>query len=259
MKQIIIFIGCWVHQFVNDIKFFDALEKTLGCTVKRRSTFTYVTTINNSKITFQFCFGPNNDNVWKERKRIRTQEGLQAPPSIEHLAKKNIKADGIYYLGFCGVLKGEKHNVYLPDIFIKLDFKEYAIHHKHVDEMILSKKIYYPNKLLGIIHGKRCTTVTSNQVLSLKYVNNHSNDVLKALSKKLARYADVVEMENYELIKHFGKKYPIGIFLYGTDIPSNKKYSLQSQPSKFNWNKFNKLGIGMIKKIVSQHAAKTRN
>jgi glycerol-3-phosphate cytidylyltransferase-like family protein len=249
-KRILIFVGCWVEQFVKDIKFFDYLENKLGCKVKKKSKFVFETILNNHKVIFQFCFGPDNDKIWKERKKIRAKERMQLPPSISHIVKKGIKTDEIYYLGFCGIFRGRKGKIYLPNQFIKINFNEYTLHHGHIDTIKVSKKIIYDNKLIGIVRGKKCTTVTSNQVLSLRYVKDKSEEVLKAISERLKLIADIVEMENYEIVKNFGKKHPIGIFLYGIDFPAKKGRMLGSKPLKINWRKFNKLGTKMINKIT---------
>ncbi len=251
MKKITVLIGCWVGQFVKEIKFFEHLEKKLKCKVVRKSKFVYETEINDNKITFQFCFGPDNDKIWKERKEIRSKEGSSLPPSIGHLVKKGIKADEIYYLGLCGVFKGKHYDVFLPNEFIKISFDKYTIHHGHLDKLEISKKIKHDNKLIGVIPGKKCSVVTSNQVLSLKYVKNRSHELLKALSKKLKTHADVVEMENYEIVKNFGNKHNIGILLFGTDKPANKEKKSKTEPRRTNWIKFNKVGIEMIRKITA--------
>ena len=199
MKKILIFVGCWVGQFTKDIGFFDYIEKELGCKVVRKSKFRFETKINNRKIIFQFIFGPDNDKVWKERKKIRGD----LPPSVNHIVRKGIKADEIYYIGFCGLFRGETNKVYLPNKFIKINFDEYTLHHGHIDRIKISKAIEYDNSLIKKIRGKKCTTITSNQVLSLRYVKDKSEEVLKAISQRLKKHADVVEMENYEIIKFF--------------------------------------------------------
>lgn len=251
MKKITILVGCWVGQFVKDIAFFKYLENNLKCKIKKKSEFVFETIINDKKIIFQFCFGPDNDKIWQERKRIRAKDGLKLPPSINHLAKIGINTDEMYYIGFCGIFNGKKNQIYLPNKFIKISFDEYMLRHKHKRKIKVSKKINYPNYLIGKIKGIPCTTITSNQVLSLKYVKDKSEEILKSISKKLSKHADIVEMENYEIIKNFGKKHKIGIMLYGTDMPGKKKSMLGSKNvSHPNWSKFNKTGIEMIKKIT---------
>lgn len=248
-KEITILIGCWVSQFVKEIKFFDYLERNLKCKVKKKSKFTFETEVNNTRVTFQFCFGPDNDKVWKERRKIR---GSSLPPSIGHLAKKGIKADSIYYLGLCGIFRGKKNEVYLPNKFLRVNFDEYTLHHGHIDKLMVSSEIKYNNKLIGLIKGEKCTTITSNQVLSLRYVKDNSVEVLKAISNKLKLHADVVEMENYEVVKNFGKTHPIGIFLYSIDNPSKKGHMIGAKPLKVNWDNFNKQATNMIKKITTK-------
>jgi len=252
-EKITILIGCWRGTFVNDVKFFDYLKKKLGCKIVRTGRFVYKTRLNNKEITFQFCFGPDNDLIWNKRKK---REVSDLPPSIGHLAKKGIKADKIYYLGFCGVFRGSVHDVFLPTKFVKVNFDSYSLHRKHVKNLKVSKPVKYDNKLVGLIKGDECTTVTSNQVLSLKYVENNSAEILQSLSRKLKKHADVVEMENYEVVRNFGKSHPIGILLYGTDLPEHKKHMLGrnttpiAKRKPFDWKKFNKVGTLMIKKIT---------
>lgn len=250
MRELTILIGCWVKQFIDETKFFNYLEKRFDCKIKKVNYFLYRTQINNIRIEFQFCFGPNDDELWQERKRIRAKEGLRLPPSIEHLAKRGIKTKEIYYLGFCGVLEGKRNEAYLPNKFVKVSFPKYFIDANHIDRVFISKKISYPNKLIGVIKGYKCTSITSNQVLSLKYILNKSKEILSALAERFVNHAHVVEMENYEIIKRFGKNHIIGSLLFSTDVPKNKKYQLGGNPVKSNWNKFNRIGSQMIEKIV---------
>jgi len=250
-KKMTILIGDWPGHFIKKVKLFEKIEEKFNCKIKKKGTFVYETKINDNKLIFQFCFGPADDKVWRERKRIREKDGSKLPPSIGHLAKKGIKADEIYYLGFCGVLKGRRQRFFLPNKFLRVNFEECIIKNKHLSKLKISKGINYPNKLISVLRGRKCTLVTSNQVLSLKYIENNSEEVLKTISKKLKSHADVVEMENYEIIKHFGRTNQIGILLYGTDVPANKKKMLgKSNFKKFNWNKFNKTGLKLIQEIV---------
>ncbi|MBU0467322.1 MAG: hypothetical protein KJ718_05070 [Nanoarchaeota archaeon] len=248
MKKILVFIGCWRGQFVQDIKFFDTSEKKLKCKVKRSGKFSYQTKINNSLIKFQFCFGPDNDLVWRKRNKLK--ENL--PPSIEHLSKMKIDADEIYYLGFCGVLKGKSEKVFLPASFRKVIFDRYVLHDGHLKSMKFGRKISCKNNLMGRIEGKKCTCITSNQVLSLRYVKNNSPEILYKLAKKLSKHVDIVEMENYEIVKRFGKGKNLGIFLYGCDSLAIRRKTLGDAKFRNRWGKFNKLGVEMIKEITKK-------
>ena len=57
-------------------------------------------------------------------------------------------------------------------------------------------------------------------------------------------------MENYEIVKIFGKRYPIGILLYGVDSPLKKEHMLKQGVSYANWDAFKDASIKIIGKIL---------
>jgi hypothetical protein len=116
--------------------------------------------------------------------------------------------------------------------------------------MKFGKVIKCKNNLIGRVNGKKCCCITSNQVLSLRYVKNNSPDILYRLAKKLSKRADIVEMENYEIVRRFGKGRKMGIFIFGCDSPAIRRKMLGDGKFKARWDKFNKLGVEMIKEIT---------
>lgn len=245
MKKITIFIGSWVEDMTKKVGFFNYLEKKMKCKIRKKSDFVFQTRLDDKEITFQFCFGPANDIIYQTRKSLKKE----LPPSVGHLATQRIEADEIYYLGFCGVFKGDKGEIFLPVNFKKVTFKDYMLNYNHVKTMKISKAISCENILAGKIKGRPCTLITSNQVLSLRYTFNNSPEILKAISLELKKHADIVEMENYGLIKKFGKTHPVGVFLYGTDKPLDKTKMLGGKGIGSISGDFNKKAIKLIEFI----------
>ncbi len=225
-----ILIGDWPDNFVKNVRFFEALEKEFGCTFLKKSEFVFTTVISKVSLTFQFCFGPLEDSVWVQRKELRKAEGRNLPPSIEELSRKKISCDELYYLGFCGVLNGRVNSFYLPSSAKEILFKKYLL--GRTTSYSIKKKIDFTNILLGKINGKPCSLITSNQVLSLKYVEDNSEVLLATIAKLLRKEADVVEMENYEVVRRFGDKFPLGVLLYGGDSPLRKEHMIGSTSMK---------------------------
>lgn len=245
-KKIAIIIGDFPDHFVNNLRFFENLEREIGCIVKKKTKSRFESKINNNKVIFQFCIGPSRDPLWLKRKG--SMQGL--PPTIEDFSKMKLDLDEIYYLGYCGVFKGKKDSIYLPTRFSKVTFEDYILDHNHIIDFDVEEKLTYENSLIDRIKGKKCSAITVNQILSLKYVKDNSLKILNSISKEMAKHADIVEMESYEIVKLFRNKYPLGLFYYGMDYPNRKRNVAGSGKVVWNKEKFTKAGIGMIKTVV---------
>ncbi|MBM3232145.1 hypothetical protein FJZ21_02075 [Candidatus Pacearchaeota archaeon] len=73
-KKVMVLIGDWPRHFIEDLKFFEEVSKRFNSPVVKVNKFRYKISIGNKEIIFQFCFGPDDDEVWHIRSATRGKE-----------------------------------------------------------------------------------------------------------------------------------------------------------------------------------------
>lgn len=246
MKNIMILVGAWPNHIINELALFDLIEKTFHGRIQKKDAFAFDTVIKNTKVTFQFCLGHDNDPIVNELKK---QTDAQIPPHIKTLAQKKLDIDEVYYLGFCGHFKGGVNYVYVPHSFKKVIFNRHEITSRTPHKLI-KRALKFKNLLHGKIGGTECVSLTSNHVHSLRYATNNNERELFLLGKKLGPHADVIEREGYEMVKLFGRKYPLGIAYYGTDSALEPHSLISTSRNQVDWKEFKKVSLDMIRAIT---------
>ncbi|MDO8509379.1 MAG: hypothetical protein Q7S27_06895 [Nanoarchaeota archaeon] len=242
--KFLILIGDWPKHIIEDLRLFDLIEDKLSTEIIKLDEFSYKTIIDDKEIIIQFCFG-SEENEFRKIREEHWKEKL--PPSIESISNRDSKFKEVYYVGFCGLINGKVNEIYLPNQFKKVNFKDYWITPR--TKFKISRKIERNNILSSKMKGKICTGLTSNQVLLLKYMKDRNPETLRLLGEKLSEQADIIEMEGYGVMKYFSGNCPIGLAYLGTDSPIRKEYILGQEMAKVNWDKFKRMTLNLLKKL----------
>lgn len=249
MERLTIIIGGPVCYYLW-IGFFKHFEKKFKTGVVRDSHFKFSSNIGKIKVDFFFCLQPKRDkNYLKTKKFIRSIKDLMPPPASE-ICKKIKKSKLILFFGLCGGFKGKVDDVYLPTEFQELDFKEEIIKHKHIEKLKPRKLIKCQNILINKVKGKKSRVITSNLTIQPKNVEKESMKHVRQIASKLIKHGDAVEKETYQIVKHLGRKYPLGILLVASDVLHKNKYMMKLNKHHFSRTHFNKTCCQAIEEVL---------
>ncbi len=253
MKKITVIFGGTVGLYQGYFKIFEAIEKEFNCIIRRISPFKFSGKIGNIKIDFEFCINPIKDkNYFASKKYLETSRWKElVPPSANDVVKK-IKSDYVLFFGICGAFKGKKNQIYIPEEFKEIFFKETSIKYKHIMKITPKNKITIKNILANKVKGIKSKVITSNMTLTHKNIEKESKDHLIALANILIKHGDLVDKEMYQIAKYFNNKIPLGIMVMSSDILTVKKHMLEDKTFNLNIETFNKSCIEALKTIIEK-------
>ncbi len=240
-------IFCGPVSLYNYFQTFDVIEKYFNCKIKKINSNKFFCKINNTKINFYFCLNPTRDKNYtllKQRKKTgHLKESIPLP--ADELVKQISESKVVLSFGLCGAFKGKKSEIYLPVKFKKLLFNENYINSKEIKKIENSPKIKINNFLVNKITGRKSTDITSN----LLFVPEDEKDNgFFRIVKFLSKFGDVIEKENYPIVKFLKDKTQLGIMLFASDTLNRKSGTLKfGYDFKQNKNKFNYYCIKSIK------------
>jgi len=237
-KNLYVIFGGSVSHYHDWLRVTYEIEKKLRIKLKRTKAEEFKGKRDGINIVIKFCWNPIRDKNYYEMKKYEEIEhkAIVAIPANE-LVKKIKNPNAVLFLGLCGGFKGKKDEIYIPEEFKEILFKEKFVKNHEILTAKPLNKIKTKNFLKNKIKGKGAKVITSNLTLMPKNMEDESEESLIKLTNTLLKSGDVVEKESYQIVKKFNKKCPIGIVLIASDILTIKKHMLR--PHKFNPNREN--------------------
>ncbi|MBU2576189.1 MAG: hypothetical protein KKF50_00525 [Nanoarchaeota archaeon] len=247
MNKLTIIFGGFVDLYRSYFNVFNEVEKEFGIKIRRKSPYLFSGKLGKILIEFRFCFHPIRDENYKVNKKYQ-EEGLGkelVPDSAEDLVKK-INSEAVIFAGLCGVFKGKKNQIFIPEKFSEILFDSIFI--KKTSKIKLTKTFSRKNFLKKL--GKTSHAITSNVTLSPVCIEGNSSELLIKIGKELSKEADHVDKEVYSIAKGLKKNVLFGAFLLSSDIITVRKHMIDKIIFAPNKNLFNKTLIKSIKTMV---------
>ena len=110
--------------------------------------------------------------------------------------------------------------------------------------MKVKGRIDSDNLFSHYIRGKTGGVLTTNLALIPGNMEDKSKERLLHLARNLPESVNCVDMESYQIVKRFGSKVPIGIFLYSSDVIG------KDSGMNFNLRRFQNLAVDAMYKAV---------
>jgi hypothetical protein len=249
-KKITLIFGGTVGLYTGYFRVFDAIEKQFGCEFRRILPDKVTGKIGEYEVECLFCITPVRDiNYYASKKYNETRWKEVVPKPAEEIVKE-VNSDKVLFFGICGAFKGKKNEIYLPQEFHEILFKETYIKHEEILKIKPLNKIIFDNFLTNKINGKNTRAVTSNITLTYNCIEDRNKDYLIEMAKILLKDADIVDKEMYQIVKGLSKK-KLGLMVMSSDVLSIKKHMLEYKNFDLDKKKFNKSVIDSIKVILN--------
>ena len=218
-------------------KFNGELEKT-GKFSRRLKT-------DNSIINFYGCYMPKGDrNYFISKKEFKEEENEDVPPPTNRVLKKIGDVDKVLFIGTCGAIKGTKNGIYIPTEFYETFFRDRYLGKRHVDELKIENRIRCSNLYSRLFDGRTGGVLTTNLALIPGNIEDKSKERLLHLAKKLPKDVNCADMESYQIVKKFGSRIPVGVFLYSSDVIG------KDSEMNFDLGKFQNLAVDAMYKAA---------
>lgn len=251
MKKLYIVFGGSVGHYHNWFKVTYKIEKVLGIKLRRVSAEVFEGEKDNIPLKIMFCWNPIRDKNYYSMKEYAEREFKEiVSPPAEEIVKKIINPSAVLFLGLCGSFKGKKDDVFIPEEFKEIIFKEEFVRKKDILKISPKNSIKLDNFMKGKIEGKSAKAITSNLTLMPRNMENESKDILIKLTRSLIKSGDLVEKESYQIVKGMKGKCPVGVVLISSDVLTIKKHMLN--PHKFfpNKEKIRKVFSKAVKEMI---------
>ena len=247
MKKITIIFGGNVGIYLYVFKTLKAIEDSLKCKIKRTGHFSFRTKIKEDLVDILFCYGPiKNKNYLKRKELFALNEKEIIPPPASKILGKINKGSLVLLLGLCGGLKGKKSDIYLPEEFNEMLFKESFINKNEILQFRNFRKIVISNFLKGKLLGNKARMLTSDLTFQPKSTEGENTEILLDIIDTLSKKIDAIDKESYQIAKGINDKFPLGVMLMASDILNNQRFMLKGN-FKPNINKFNRNCVNAIK------------
>jgi hypothetical protein len=238
MEKLTLIFGGTVGLYTGYFRVFDAIEKKFRCEFRRVLPDKITGKIKDVEVECLFCINPVKDINYDAAKKFHEIRYKDVVPKPAEEVVKKVNSDWVLFFGLCGAFKGKKNEIYLPQEFHELIFKEVYVKHKEILKIKPLNKIRLENLLINKIDGEDAKAITSNVTLTYTNMENRSKENLIKIAKILSRTADIVDKETYQIAKHLNKK-KLGIMLMSSDILSVKKHMLEDKTFDLDKEKFN--------------------
>lgn len=242
-EKVAILIGSPYNILAKKSTLYNLIESKLNSKFKKISKYIYKIETENFLFNFYACYKPKRDKSYTSSKEYFKTKGEDTPPSTKEVLKKIKNPDKVFLFGTCGSLNGKKNQIYLPNEFYNISFKETYIKQKEIDEISLDRKIECKNILLNKVKGLKSKVITSNVTFIQGRIQDESKEHTIKLAKIMGEHVNCVDMESYPIVKKFRNKSPIGIFLFSSDVVGKHK------KMNFRLREFQKKVSDAIKKI----------